>query len=221
MAEFPGQALLAAALLLGLGGVPHCAAMCGAPCSAIGAAGRTHAAFLAGRLCGYALAGAVAAGAAGALGQAASQARALQPLMTLVQLSVLGWGLWLLLLAREPAWAASAGRRLWDRVRPSAGRGAFAMGAAWVFMPCGLLWSALLLAALAPGPAGGAATMGVFALASMPGLVGGPWLLRRLRLLAARLGAGWGVRASGGLLVMAAALALWLQTVHAIRAWCA
>lgn len=53
-------------------------------------------------------------------------------------------------------------------------------GGLWVAWPCGLLQSAVLLAALADGPVGGAGVMLVFAVASAPGLVAAPWLWRRL-----------------------------------------
>lgn len=53
-------------------------------------------------------------------------------------------------------------------------------GLAWVAWPCGLLQSALLVAALATGPWTGALVMSAFAIGSSPGLWAGPWLLRRL-----------------------------------------
>lgn len=76
---------------------------------------------------------------------------------------------------------------------------------AWVAMPCGLLHGALLLAALAGSPLGGATAMAGFALASTPGLVlaplwrarllergaGGEMLALRLAGLALVLGAAW------------------------------
>ena len=78
------------------------------------------------------------------------------------------------------------------------------VGAAWVLLPCGLLQSALVVAGLASGPAAGAATMAVFALASAPGLVALPlWLQRGGRGTPA-----WSLRAAGALLAAASLFAL-------------
>ena len=55
-------ALVVSALMLGLAGAPHCAAMCGAACTAAtrGGGAATPAAFHVSRMAGYTLAGAVA-----------------------------------------------------------------------------------------------------------------------------------------------------------------
>jgi len=79
-----------------------------------------------------------------------------------------------------------------------------------VIVPCGLLQSALLVSALASGPASGAAVMAAFALASTLGL----WLAQRLWSALRRSGAGsalaaWPVRAAGALLAAASLFALW------------
>ena len=65
-------------------------------------------------------------------------------------------------------WVSSAGRSVWSRLRPLAGArgGVFATGALWAFMPCGLLYSALLVASLSGGPLEGALSMALFALGS-------------------------------------------------------
>ena len=65
------------------------------------------------------------------------------------------------------------------------------LGLAWVAWPCGLLQSALLVAALASGPLQGGAVMASFALTSGAGLALGPWLLSRM--------GGGGAAGEGGL----------------------
>lgn len=65
--------------------------------------------------------------------------------------------------------------------RQPAGWRAGLAGLAWVAWPCGVLQSALLLAALAGSAAGGATLMGIFALASAPGLLLAPWAWSWLR----------------------------------------
>lgn len=191
-------ALIASATLMGLAGMPHCAAMCGAPCAL--ASGNRPVALLAGRLLGYAAGGAVAAASTEALARATEGVAVLRPAWALLQAALLLFGLTLLLRGRMPAWL---GRLAW-RTQPRHG---LVTGMAWIAMPCGLLHGALLLAALSGSPLGGAATMAGFALASTPGLVIAPlWRARLLRrgqggeMLALRLaglglvaGAAWGL----------------------------
>ncbi|KQV89026.1 sulfite exporter TauE/SafE family protein [Pelomonas sp. Root1237] len=191
-------ALVLSATLMGLAGMPHCAAMCSAPCAL--AAGHRPVRLLAGRLLGYAAGGAVAAASAQALARVSQSVTLLQPAWALLQAALLLFGLTLLVRGRVPAWLGAV------RWRPQP-RHAFATGIAWVAMPCGLLHAALLLAGLSGSPVSGAAAMAGFALASTPGLVIAPlWRARLLKqgaggeVLALRLaglmlaaGAAWGL----------------------------
>lgn len=230
--------LVSTALLMGLAGAPHCAAMCGAACAGVTRAGQRPAdgtpvtfvravrpmgAFQAGRLTGYMAAGAVAAAAMQSLAWVSVQSAALRPVWTLFHMAVLAWGLTLLVLARQPAWAQQAGLAAWGRVRPLVQRtgGVFGAGALWAFMPCGLLYSALLVAALSGGPLEGALSMAVFALASGPGLVAGPLLWARLRDAGNHARQDWGTRIAGGLLAAATVFALWMDLGERIALWCA
>ena len=215
------------ALLMGLAGGPHCIAMCGAACGGVvrGAGGppaRGMASFQVGRLLGYTLAGAATAAAVQSLGWLASHTAALRPLWSLFHLAVLAWGLALLVLARQPAWVDGAGRSLWRRIRPlaQARGGLVASGALWVFMPCGLLWSALLVASLAGGPLAGALCMALFALGSGISLGLAPGLLRTLQAIANRWRRDAGTRLTGLLLAAAAAWALWADLAHRVAVWC-
>jgi sulfite exporter TauE/SafE len=215
------------ALLMGLAGGPHCAAMCGAACAGVirGTSARPvrgMAAFQLGRLGGYALAGAIAGGAVQSLAWLASNAAALRPVWTLFHLAVLAWGLTLVMLARQPAWVDSAGRSLWARMRPlaQARGGLVATGALWVFMPCGLLYSALLIASLSGGPLQGAFSMTLFALGSGVSLGLFPGVLAKLRQMGNRLRGDWGTRAAGALLAAAAGWALWMDLAHRVAEWC-
>ena len=191
-------ALVASAVLMGLAGLPHCAAMCSAPCALAG--GPRPWRLLAGRVVGYTAGGAAAAASAEVLARASSGVAVLQPAWAMLQAAMLLLGLTLLVRGRMPAWLGAVN---W-RPQP---RHALATGLAWVVMPCGLLHAALLMASLSGSVGGGAATMAAFALASTPGLVIAPlWrarLLRRgddggmpaLRLagLALAIGAAWGL----------------------------
>jgi uncharacterized protein len=219
--------LAGTAFLMGLVGGPHCLAMCGAACGGVirGAGAKPVAGmwtFLGGRLVGYSVAGAAAGLAVQSFAWLASHTAALQPVWTLFHLAVLLWGLVLLAQARQPGWVESAGRSVWSRVRPMAQRrgGLVATGALWAFMPCGLLYSALLVASLSGGALEGALSMALFAIGSGISLGLAPSALRKLQSLGNSLRKDWGTRIAGGLLALTAAWALWMDLGHRIAVWC-
>jgi len=223
--------LAVTALLMGLAGGPHCAAMCGAACVGIsrlgpregsGSRSRSLLSFQAGRLVGYSLAGAAAAMAVQSLAWLTANTAALRPVWTLFHLVVLLWGLMLLAQARQPAWISEAGRSVWSRIRPlaQARGGVFATGALWAFMPCGLLYSALLVASLSGGPLQGALSMALFAAGSSVSLLLVPVLYDKLQGRGNQFRQDWGTRAAGGLLILAAAWALWADAFHRFAEWC-
>jgi len=181
---------LVTALLAGLLGSAHCAAMCGGIATALGTvpgaarARRPLHLYHLGRIASYASAGAVA----GALGAAAGFAFEISRwsevlrLATATMVVVIGLdlalsgstrGRWLKLPER---WGA----RLWRRLAPlthaslpaSASARALALGLLWGWLPCGLVYSVLLAAAVAGSAAGGAATMLVFGLGTIPAMAG-------------------------------------------------
>jgi sulfite exporter TauE/SafE len=196
-------ALVLAGLALGAAATPHCAFMCGAPCAALaGGCRRRGAALQAGRLAGYAAGGALAAASVATLGAWARASSLLQPLWTLVQLAFLALGLWWLATGRMPRRLARDGAVPVRFVARAGTLRAGLAGLGWVAWPCATLQGALLLAALADGPAGGALVMAAFALASAPALAATPWLWSRLRRTgagpAAAAGAGAVVRPAGG-----------------------
>ena len=230
-------ALAGAALLMGLAGGPHCVAMCGAasaavirivPVPAYGAAGggmalSAQAAFHLGRIASYATAGAIAAASVDSLAQASTQVAALRPLWMLLHVFVFAWGAMLAASGRQPMWAQRIGRTLEARLRPLAGSsplGVLATGALWVAMPCGLLYSALLLASLGNGPLQGGVAMMLFATGSGLSLVLAPWLWQKLRWSGGGGPQAWGARLAGVLLAAVALQALWLDIGHQIEAWC-
>lgn len=220
--------LAASAALMGLAGIPHCLAMCGA-CSSV-AGGRAPRVFHLGRLLGYAAAGAVVAASVQLLGQLGQTSALLRPVWVLVHVAAFLLGLALLWRGRQPAWLENLGqagaRQLAVPTAALRGGGvalaaparAGLAGLAWVAWPCGLLQSALLVAALANDAAGGAMVMAVFALASSLGLLmaGAAWQ----RALATPQALRWAVRLAGGMLAAASAWALghglWLK----IAAYC-
>lgn len=173
-------ALVASALLMGLSGGPHCSVMCGAAQAGIAARGgaRAAVALQLGRLAGYAAAGAVVAASVSGLSAWSALAPLWRPVWTLLQVAAIVLGACLLWRGRAPTWWARIGARsvaagthplrFFARLPPTAS--AAAAGACWAAMPCGLLQSALVVAALASGPAAGASVMAVFALGSAASL---------------------------------------------------
>ena len=220
------SSLALTALLMGLAGGPHCVAMCGAACAGLGqAAGEQRVqaltAFQVGRLMGYSLLGALVAMSVQGLGWLTTQSAAIRPLWTLLHLAAMALGLLLMLQARQPVWLDQSARRLWTKVRQfHARRGALApllVGVFWALMPCGLLYSALMVAALTGHALDGAMTMALFALGSSVSLWAGPWLWLRLQTLG---DGAWGMRLAGLTLFAVSAWGLWMGLVHNQAPWC-
>jgi sulfite exporter TauE/SafE len=226
------SSLALTALLMGLVGGPHCVAMCGAACAGLGqAAGpRKNTALLSfqlGRVIGYSALGALAAASMQGLGWLTVQSAALRPVWTLFHVAAAVLGLVLLWSARQPVWLESLGRGIWAKARAiGAGMGAGAggaplvLGTLWAFLPCGLLYSALLVAAMAGGPLDGALVMALFALGTSITMTAGPWLWLRLRGASPDSGA-WGVRLAGLALAASSGWALWMGLVNNNAPWCA
>ncbi|MEZ5642052.1 MAG: sulfite exporter TauE/SafE family protein [Burkholderiaceae bacterium] len=222
------QASLAlTAVLMGLAGGPHCIAMCGAACAGIGqAAGERRGAALAlfqlGRVVGYALLGALAAASMQGLGWLTVHSAALRPVWTMVHVAAAVISLVLLIQARQPLWLETGARRIWARVRGATQRWGLAaplgIGVAWALLPCGLLYSALLVATLSGSWVEGALTMALFALGTSVAMTAGPWLLLRF---GADVRGQWGVRLAGLALLVMSVWALWMGFAHDQAPWCA
>jgi len=197
--------------------------MCGAACSAAIGRGRPGAAtwaFHLARVGSYAVGGAVVAASVGALAALAQFSPAVKPLWTLLHAAALGLGLFLVWQGRQPAWMSALGRA--QRQQPVLTGGwqpidfpvrAAAAGSVWVAWPCGLLQSALLVAAMSNSVWGGSATMAAFAVFSSGGLLLAPWAWRRWG--SSELARRGAARLSGVLIAGASAWALghglWMQ----------
>jgi sulfite exporter TauE/SafE len=187
--------LMLTAFLMGLGGIPHCAAMCGAACAAALPRGVPPLALL-GRCVGYALLGALAAASAAMIAHWGRQVAVLQPFWVLAQLMAAVVGIWLFVTGQMPQTIDRLGQAAYWRVRQRARQAMgeqraarwrkwwpFLAGLAWAALPCGLLYGALMVAALASDALGGGLVMLSFALPSALGVWGAPavlgWLARR------------------------------------------
>ncbi len=218
--------LTATALLMGLVGGPHCIAMCGAACAGIGqssAERQTLAiwSFQGGRVLGYAILGSLAAASMQALGWLTVQSAALRPVWSMFHVAMMALGLALLVKAQQPVWLEQLGKKIWLATRSLVqGRGTAApwfIGMLWALLPCGLLYSALLLAALTGDVLKGAAVMALFALGTSVSMILGPWLWLRLK---SNQSGDWGVRVAGFALAASSAWALWIAYAHNAAPWC-
>ena len=212
---------LLSAFLVGLLGGVHCAGMCGGIVGALslGLPGGRHLpillAYNLGRISSYTAAGALM----GALGFYFS---GLLPVQTAQRVLLTFAGLFLVLMGLYLAgwWNAlsrveRAGGLLWRRIEPL-GRGllpirsvrhGFMLGLLWGWLPCGLVYSALVWTVAAGGAMQGALLMLAFGLGTLPNLllmgVAAAQLNRWVRKPA--------VRAAAGTLVMLFGVWLWLD----------
>ena len=219
--------LILTTLIMGLAGGPHCIAMCGAACGGITQRNGHQSVnatfqFQTGRLVGYAILGAAAAASVSLLAWFSSQTSILHPVWTFFHVLVLSWGLVLLIYARQPIWVGKAGGRVWQYLkRLSLARGGiFFTGLLWALMPCGLLYSAVLVASLSGNPFQGAISMASFALGSSLSLIIGPWCWLRLKSSTHFFTEARGMRIAGLLLVVVAAWAIWMDLMHQTSLYC-
>lgn len=218
--------MVLSALIMGLVGGPHCVAMCGAACAGIAkaAAPRSSLAlfqFQLSRLAGYAAMGAVAAGTVQGLAWFGANTAVLRPVWTMMHVAALLLGLALVWRARQPAWVDGWAQSVWRKAKPAitamGGKAPFVLGAGWALMPCGLLYSALLVASLSASVVDGAVIMAAFALGTSVVLTAGPWLLLRVR---GGTSGAWGIRLAGAALVMTSGWALWMGITQPTGIWC-
>ncbi len=180
------------------------------------------------RITGYTLLGAAVGASSEALRWGAAAVPLMRPVWGLFNAALLVLGLALLVLGRQPVWIDGFGRRIWSATTSgvSANRSAtpsprrILSGLAWSLLPCGLLYSALAVAALASSALGGAGVMLVFGAATAIDLLAAGWLLQAIGVVAGARGAdraAIGVRIGGALLsamAIAALIALALGQPH-------
>jgi uncharacterized protein len=210
-------ATLAAAFAAGIAGSSHCFAMCGGMASAIGLRIRATtpsqlraiqlaALYHVGRVGGYALVGAVA-GTFGHTGHWVANMGEVEGLLRIAA------GMVTLLIAVRVIHGANllaplerVGARLWRGVHPLLRRaslstqwyGGLLVGLLWGWLPCGLVYSMLLVALTSSSPAHGAGVMTAFGAGTLPLLLMSTALTSRLPISSS----AWLRRASGALLVV-------------------
>lgn len=214
------------ALFMGLVGGPHCVAMCGAACAGIGRAAGSRSTkalwtFQISRMVGYALLGAFAAGTVQGLALLSTQTITIRPLWTMFHAAAFLLGLTLIWRARQPAWIETLGQVVWRKARPAlirlGGKAPVILGVAWALMPCGLLYSALLVASLSAHVWEGALIMALFCAGTSVSLTAAPWLLLRLRGAASGYAA---IRLAGLALAATSGWALWMGLTQPTGLFC-
>ena len=178
--------VLTASFVTGFLGSAHCFGMCGgisglfavnASVASLRAQFPKAIAYNLGRILTYAIIGAGVA----VLGKSA--VASIPALMAPIRLAsgalIIFVGLQLAFGWRILAPLENAGARLWKRIAPAAKSlvpvntipQAFGLGLIWGWLPCGLVYSVLLLAATTAEPAGGGLVMIAFGLGTMPAMV--------------------------------------------------
>ena len=221
--------VLGAALLTGLLGGAHCAAMCGGIATGFSVGSRGWWAAVQpnlGRVIGYVLAGAIVGGIGGGLLGIARMPWLGIAMRALVGSVLIIAGLRLLDRGnRLPRFFGGPGHRLWQWLRPlqrslvpadTAGK-RIALGMLWGWMPCGLSTTLLAAAWLQASAIQGATTMAAFGLGTLPVMVPLTWAGARL---GRRLQRGGLRMAMASVLLLAGAITLlapWLAHSPAVH----
>jgi len=202
------EPILASALVLGFFGSVHCLGMCGGIAAALGqaipaeSAGRrllSSSVYSFGRVTSYAAAGAIV----GFFGETFSAWTGLTvALRVLAGLLILGFGLHVAGWWNGLAAVERIGLVAWRRLAPLARKigppdrfwKTFALGMVWGWLPCGLVYAALIGASATGHAASGAVFMAIFGLGTLPALLAasgfGAQLGAFLALRSARRAAG-------------------------------
>lgn len=229
--DTPSLSALTGALLAGLLGGAHCAAMCGGFVAALSGAAPAPAGMgarlrpmrrvalrqvphNAGRVATYTLLGAIAGGVGGAVLGAGEWPVVQRTLYVVANLFLLALAFAIVGRGTSMVWLQRAGAAMFARVvpavRPLAARDAaparFALGMLWGLVPCGLVYGVLPIALFSGSAASGALVMLAFGLGTLPNLLALGWLVTRVR---ARLDARIVRYGAAALLAGFAALGIW------------
>lgn len=228
-----GNALtIGAAFLLGLVASGHCIVMCGGITAALGIAtakrpdGRPRRTLLfgyqLGRVMSYTLAGLLFAGILGGAISVLDDTSVRIALRVASALALFIAALVAFGALRDPG--NGIGRALWSRLAPIGRRllpvstfpRAIAFGMVWGWMPCGFVYTVLLLATLAADPWRGGITMAAFGLGTAPALLAASFGSQWLASLPFRTHAR---RVAGGVLLVSAMITLVAPFVLPHAAW--
>lgn len=182
-------AVLVTAFLAGLLGSGHCFGMCGGIAGSLGALSGGSSKkqlvlpalqFNLGRLLGYAILGAIAAGMIGAAGEIMALKAYGKYLRVITALMVLFIGLRFLIDWGGLNIIEKGGAGIWKKIMPFATKisqrhdwiGRTGLGICWGFLPCGLVYTVLMTAASTGNAISGAFTMFAFGAGTAPAMMG-------------------------------------------------
>lgn len=208
--------LLSAALLAGLVGSAHCVGMCAgisglfavnAEAASMRRSIPTALTYNAGRVITYAALGAIVAALGGVIIRVSPDVAGAVRIVSGVIIVLVG--LKVAFDLRVLNAIERTGGSLWARIAPAATKlvpvtslpRALGLGLIWGWLPCGLVYSVLMIAAASANPVGGAATMIAFGLGTMPAMLlsglGAARLSNLLQRRETRLGMGLLIVAMG------------------------
>ena len=146
----------------------------------------------------------------------------IHPLWTFFHGIIFVWGFVMLLYAKQPQWIDHIGESSWNTIQKLSKtlRSNFLLGMLWSFMPCGLLYSALLVAALTLNILNGTISMMFFALGTSISLIVSPIIWLKIKNGKLWLNETQGMRIAGLLLMIAASWAIWMDLIHPMKLWC-
>jgi sulfite exporter TauE/SafE len=179
---------LGSAFVAGVLGSAHCVAMCGGLATALGTQRQSTTRarpllYQLGRVSSYGIAGATVGSLGAVAGFAFEASRWTEVLRLGTALIVVLIGLNMALGSRSRGpWLRAPerwGAHVWRRIAPLASRlpvqpalRALTLGMLWGWLPCGLVYSVLLVAAFSGSALAGGATMVAFGLGTLPALLG-------------------------------------------------
>jgi len=227
-----GGLTLGAALMLGFAASGHCLVMCGGISTALGLAtakradGKPRASLLvayqAGRMLSYAIAGGLLGGALGFVVGWLDEDAVRQTLRALSAVALVAAALVAFGVLRDPG--SRLGRLVWPRLAPLGRRllpvtssaRALGFGMVWGWMPCGFVYTVIVIAALEHDALRSAATMLAFGIGTAPAMIAVAFGARR----AAGFAPGsTGRRFAGAVLIGSAALTLFAPQIVAAAPW--
>ncbi len=222
----PFLAAIAAALAAGFFGSAHCLGMCGGiaglyavklEVASISRRLTLGIFYNVGRVLGYAVLGFLVAGIsrtmAGVIPALTGPVRLLSGVLIILV------GLQIAFHWRPLEWLERGGNRLWQRIAPTA-RGllpvtnapkALALGFIWGWLPCGLVYSALLIAATSGDALNGAGVMVAFGIGTLPAMVLTGLGAAELQAFMAKT---WARRGAGLLIVAMGIVTLWMPLMQ-------
>ena len=227
-----GGLTLGAALMLGFAASGHCLVMCGGISAALGLATAKRAdgkprtslliAYQVGRMLSYAIAGGLLGGVLGFIVGWLDEDAVRQGLRALSAVALVVAALVAFGALRDPG--SRVGRLVWPRLAPLGRRllpvtsvpRALGFGMVWGWMPCGFVYTVIVIAALEHDALRSATTMLAFGIGTAPAMIAVAFGARR----AAGFAAGsTGKRLAGAVLMGSAALTLFAPQIVVAAPW--